>query len=95
MRRPALLILIALAACLGACKTVGVSTESGGYAEVSPAIANEMIRRWVCPSFRVTAIGTQAARRTPTKIPYPYRRPAGRSRTSGGMGGQFSTRIAG
>jgi rhodanese-related sulfurtransferase len=26
-----------------ACKTVGVSTTAGGYAEVSPTIANEMI----------------------------------------------------
>src|SRR5687768_10145268 len=28
---------------LASCKTVGVSTTSGGYAEVSPTIANEMI----------------------------------------------------
>ncbi|HEX9985382.1 MAG TPA: rhodanese-like domain-containing protein [Thermoanaerobaculia bacterium] len=28
---------------LAACKTVGVSTTAGGYAEVSPQIANEMI----------------------------------------------------
>ncbi len=28
---------------LTACKTVGVSTTAGGYAEVSPTIANEMI----------------------------------------------------
>ena len=28
---------------LFSCKTVGVSTTSGGYAEVSPTIANEMI----------------------------------------------------
>jgi rhodanese-related sulfurtransferase len=28
---------------LTACKTVGVSTTAGGYAEVSPQIANEMV----------------------------------------------------
>lgn len=28
---------------LAACKTVGVSTTAGGYAEVAPTIANEMI----------------------------------------------------
>lgn len=28
---------------LAACKTVGVSTTAGGYAEVSPQIANEMV----------------------------------------------------
>ncbi|GAC1436605.1 MAG: hypothetical protein NVSMB68_08650 [Thermoanaerobaculia bacterium] len=39
MRRIALLMLIGLAGC----KTVGISTTAGGYAEVSPTIANEMI----------------------------------------------------
>ncbi len=39
MRRVAVLALIVFAAC----KTVGVSTTPGGYAEVSPSIANEMI----------------------------------------------------
>lgn len=38
--RVALLLVLALAA---GCKTVGVSMTSGGYAEVSPQIANEMI----------------------------------------------------
>ena len=33
----------ALCVLLLACKTVGVSTTAGGYAEVSPQIANEMI----------------------------------------------------
>lgn len=40
MRR---VIGIALVLICAACKTVGVSTTSGGYAEVSPTIANEMI----------------------------------------------------
>lgn len=35
--------LIAAALILAACKTVGVSMTEGGYAEVSPQIANEMI----------------------------------------------------
>ncbi len=39
MRKAAVLTLLLLAAC----KTVGVSTTPGGYAEVSPTIANEMI----------------------------------------------------
>ena len=39
MRRCALVALLVFAAC----KTVGVSTTPGGYAEVSPQIANEMI----------------------------------------------------
>src|SRR5512142_1850171 len=39
MRKIALLALLLFAAC----KTVGVSTTPGGYAEVSPTIANEMI----------------------------------------------------
>ena len=40
-----LLLICALPSALGAlsCKTVGVSTMPGGYAEVSPTIANEMI----------------------------------------------------
>ncbi|HET7433750.1 MAG TPA: rhodanese-like domain-containing protein [Thermoanaerobaculia bacterium] len=33
----------ALFLLLAACKTVGVSTTEGGYAEVSPTIANEMV----------------------------------------------------
>ena len=39
MRKAVLLTVIVLAAC----KTVGVSTTAGGFAEVSPTIANEMI----------------------------------------------------
>ena len=39
MRRSVLVALVVFAAC----KTVGVSTTSGGYAEVSPTIANEMM----------------------------------------------------
>ena len=39
MRRAAVLAIIVLASC----KTVGISTTAGGYAEVSPTIANEMI----------------------------------------------------
>ena len=39
MRKAAILALVVFAAC----KTVGVSTTAGGYAEVSPTIANEMI----------------------------------------------------
>jgi rhodanese-related sulfurtransferase len=39
MRRVFILALLVI----GACKTVGVSTTPGGYAEVSPTIANEMI----------------------------------------------------
>ena len=35
--------LLPSAFCLLTCKTVGISTTSGGYAEVSPTIANEMI----------------------------------------------------
>lgn len=41
-----LLLYCALPAALGAllaCKTVGISMTAGGYAEVSPQIANEMI----------------------------------------------------
>ena len=34
---------IALCLLLTACKTVGISMTAGGYAEVSPQIANEMI----------------------------------------------------
>lgn len=36
-------LLVVLAAALASCKTVGVSMTPGGYAEVSPQIANEMI----------------------------------------------------
>jgi rhodanese-related sulfurtransferase len=39
MRRVVILALLLFTAC----KTVGVSTTAGGYAEVSPTIANEMI----------------------------------------------------
>ena len=39
MRKTAILAMLAFASC----RTVGVSTTAGGYAEVSPAIANEMI----------------------------------------------------
>ncbi len=39
VRTAALLALVAITAC----KTVGVSTTAGGYAEVSPTVANEMI----------------------------------------------------
>lgn len=39
MRKAALLTLMVLTTC----KTVGVSTTAGGYAEVSPTVANEMI----------------------------------------------------
>lgn len=35
--------LIVFVLLLAACKTVGVSMTAGGYAEVSPAVANEMI----------------------------------------------------
>jgi rhodanese-related sulfurtransferase len=41
MRR--LIALASLAAVLTACRTVGVSTTPGGFAEVSPTVANEMI----------------------------------------------------
>ena len=37
------LLLLAFIASFAACKTVGVSMTRGGYAEVSPQIANEMI----------------------------------------------------
>jgi rhodanese-related sulfurtransferase len=39
MRKLAILTIVTLAAC----RTVGVSTTSGGYAEVSPTVANEMV----------------------------------------------------
>lgn len=38
-----LLLLLTFLASFAACKTVGVSMTRGGYAEVSPQIANEMI----------------------------------------------------
>lgn len=41
MRKTYLLLLLAFV--LVGCKTVGVSMTSGGYAEVSPTIANEMM----------------------------------------------------
>lgn len=37
------LMLVAVLVILASCRTVGVSMTPGGYAEVSPAIANEMI----------------------------------------------------
>jgi rhodanese-related sulfurtransferase len=40
MRR--LILLLALCA-VAACKTVGVSTTDGGFAEISPMVANEML----------------------------------------------------
>lgn len=40
-RRMTFLLLLVMAA--GGCKTVGISMTRGGYAEVSPQIANEMI----------------------------------------------------
>ena len=40
VHRSSFIVLLLL---LGACKTVGVSMTSGGYAEVSPQVANEMI----------------------------------------------------
>jgi rhodanese-related sulfurtransferase len=36
-------IVICALLAVAACKTVGVSTTAGGYAEVSPQIANEML----------------------------------------------------
>jgi rhodanese-related sulfurtransferase len=36
-------LLLAGALIVAGCKTVGVSVEEGGYAEVSPQIANEMM----------------------------------------------------
>lgn len=39
MRKLLVLMMLAVAAC----KTVGVSTTEGGYAEVAPQIANEMM----------------------------------------------------
>lgn len=45
MRRlmTAAFLLLLAALPLTSCKTVGVSTVEGGYAEVSPTVANEMI----------------------------------------------------
>ena len=40
MKRPLLIALVLLASCR---TTVGVSRMAGGYAEVSPTVANEMI----------------------------------------------------
>jgi len=45
-RRHSQFLILHSAFCIllfASCKTVGVSTTSGGYAEVSPTIANEMI----------------------------------------------------
>ena len=36
-------VIVAVVMILASCKTVGVSMTPGGYAEVSPTIANEMI----------------------------------------------------
>jgi len=36
-------ILLLLSLSVGGCKTVGVSMTAGGYAEVSPPVANEMM----------------------------------------------------
>lgn len=36
-------LLLVLALSLISCKTVGISSTAGGYAEVSPTVANEMI----------------------------------------------------
>lgn len=41
VHRSWLIVLFALT--LAACKTVGISTTAGGYAEVAPTVANEMI----------------------------------------------------
>ena len=41
MRKTFVVALLLLAAM--SCKTVGVSTTAGGYAEISPSIANEMM----------------------------------------------------
>ena len=43
MRRRFLLSAFCLLLSATGCKTVGVSTTAGGYAEVSPTIANEMM----------------------------------------------------
>lgn len=36
-------LLLVIALSLISCKTVGISSTAGGYAEVSPTVANEMI----------------------------------------------------
>ena len=36
-------VIVATVLLLAACRTVGVSTTAGGYAEVSPTVANEMM----------------------------------------------------
>ena len=38
------LLLVLMILVLAGCKTVGVSTTEGGFAEVAPQIANEMMR---------------------------------------------------
>lgn len=43
MKKVARYSLLVAAIAVASCKTVGVSMTSGGYAEVSPQIANEMI----------------------------------------------------
>lgn len=42
MRKKAVFLMLAVAA-FASCKTVGISRTAGGYAEVSPTVANEMI----------------------------------------------------
>jgi rhodanese-related sulfurtransferase len=43
MRKLIVLTFVAASLVLTSCKTVGVSRTAGGYAEVAPTIANEMI----------------------------------------------------
>jgi rhodanese-related sulfurtransferase len=43
MRTRKLLVVAALAALAMSCRTVGVSRVEGGFAEISPTVANEMI----------------------------------------------------
>ena len=50
-------LLPVLLVVLAGCRTVGVSTTAGGYAEVSPTVANEMI----LDSRQVIILDTRAA----------------------------------
>ncbi len=43
MRRTATLVAISITLALAGCETIGVSREEGGYAEVKPTVAHEMI----------------------------------------------------
>lgn len=43
MRKWMLIAVLDMALIMAGCKTVGVSMTPGGYAEVSPTIANEMV----------------------------------------------------